>query len=52
MLVAAGLIHADDPWAKKEFALMYLLPFLALLFTGAGRFSLDARCKAKAKDAE
>lgn len=42
MVVAAFVIHADDPFAKKEFALIYLAPFLALLFTGAGRFSVDA----------
>lgn len=28
--------------ASKEMALLYLIPFLALIFTGAGRFSLDA----------
>ena len=41
-LVAAVIQHADDPWARKEFALIYLVPFLALLFTGPGRHSLDA----------
>jgi putative oxidoreductase len=29
-------------WASKEPALLFLIPFLALAFTGAGRFSLDA----------
>jgi putative oxidoreductase len=28
-------------WASKEPALLYLIPFLALIFTGAGKFSLD-----------
>jgi len=42
MLVAAFLVHADDPWNRKEFALLYVFPFLALAFTGAGRFSIDA----------
>lgn len=28
-------------WASKEPALLYLIPFLALVFTGAGRFSID-----------
>lgn len=28
--------------AAKEGALLYLIPFLALVFTGAGRYSLDA----------
>jgi len=29
-------------WFSKEPALTYLIPFLALAFTGAGRYSLDA----------
>jgi len=41
MCVAAFSIHADDPWAKKEFALLYVIPFLTLVFTGAGKFSVD-----------
>jgi putative oxidoreductase len=41
MSVATFIFHADDPWQKKEFALLYLVPFLTLLFTGAGRYSLD-----------
>lgn len=41
MLVAAFIAHADDPWSKKEFALVYLVPFLTLALTGPGRFSLD-----------
>lgn len=28
-------------WASKEPALLYLIPFLTLFFTGAGRFSMD-----------
>lgn len=41
MLVAVCVIHADDPWSKKEFALLYALPFLTLIFTGGGALSLD-----------
>lgn len=41
MLVAAGVIHAEDPWQRKEFALLYLFPFLTLALAGAGRFSAD-----------
>jgi putative oxidoreductase len=29
-------------WASKEPALLYLISFLALVFTGAGKLSLDA----------
>jgi putative oxidoreductase len=41
MLVAAVLVHGADPFAKKEMALLYLFPYIALLLSGAGRFSLD-----------
>ena len=41
MLVAAVLVHAADPWAKKEFALLYAVPFITLLLTGPGEWSLD-----------
>ncbi|HEU4725472.1 MAG TPA: DoxX family protein [Candidatus Eisenbacteria bacterium] len=41
-LVAALVQHAADPFSKKELALLYLVPALTLLFTGAGRYSLDA----------
>ena len=42
MGVAVSMVHANDPWGKKEFALLYLIPFLVLAFTGAGKYSLDA----------
>ena len=42
LLVAAIVVHADDPWGKKEFALIYCVPFLVLIFTGAGGYSLDS----------
>ena len=41
MLVAAFIVHADDPWQKQEFALLYAIPFAALVLTGGGRWSLD-----------
>jgi putative oxidoreductase len=41
MLIAAFVIHADDPWGKQEFALMYAIPYLTLIFTGGGRFALE-----------
>lgn len=49
MFVAIFIIHADDPRQKKEFALLYLVPFLTLIFTGAGRFSLDSIIKKRKK---
>jgi putative oxidoreductase len=38
-LFAAG---EAESWASREPALLYLFPFLALAFTGGGRYSLDA----------
>lgn len=32
---------ASESWASKEPALLFLVPFLALIFTGAGRYSID-----------
>jgi len=42
MLVAAFVVHGDDPFQKKEFALLYLVPFITLALSGAGKFSLDS----------
>lgn len=42
MLVAALIVHAGDPWMKKEFALLYAVPFITLLLAGGGKYSLDA----------
>ncbi len=42
MFVAAFVVHGADPFAKKEFALLYLVPFIAIFFTGPGKYSLDA----------
>jgi putative oxidoreductase len=42
MGVAGFIHHAADPWKAKELAFVYLVAFLALTFTGAGRFSIDA----------
>ena len=33
---------ASKTWFAKEPALLYLIPFLSLVFAGGGRFSLDA----------
>ncbi len=43
MSVAALIIHADDPWGRKELAVVYLLCYLTLLFTGPGKISLDRK---------
>ena len=43
MAVAAFVVHGSDPFGKKEFPLLYLFGFLAILLMGAGRFSIDGR---------
>jgi putative oxidoreductase len=49
MVVAAFMVHGDAPLfigpgieSAKEPALLYALPMIALLFTGAGKYSADA----------
>lgn len=44
MFVAAVLVHADDPWQKKELAVVYFIAFTAIALMGPGRLSLDAIC--------
>ncbi|EKF56469.1 DoxX family protein [Galbibacter marinus] len=41
MLVAVFVIHAADPFVKQEMGLHYLLIYVMLLLTGAGRYSID-----------
>ena len=41
MLVAVFVIHVNDPFAKQELGLHYLLVYVILLITGSGRFSID-----------
>lgn len=52
MLVAGIIVHAADPWAKKEFALLYAVCFGALLLLGGGRYSLDALLDRRAPKSE
>ena len=42
MLVAAFIVHANDPFSKKEFPLLYFGLFLVVFFLGSGKYSLDA----------
>jgi len=44
MLVAFFVVHGSDPFGDKELPLLYATAFLALAFTGAGRYSIDAVC--------
>ncbi|MDG2449762.1 MAG: DoxX family protein [Saprospiraceae bacterium] len=47
MFVAAFVVHGDDPFARKEKALMYLLVYLALFLFGGGKYSIDNLIKRK-----
>lgn len=42
MFVAAFVVHFNDPFSKKEMALLYLFAFLVILLSGAGKYSVDA----------
>ena len=41
MIVAAFVAHAPFAFGQSELPLLYLVVFVSLLFTGAGRFSAD-----------
>lgn len=41
MTVAVLIIHQGDEFKSIELALLYLSAFLAILFTGAGKYSID-----------
>lgn len=41
MLVAVLLVHANDPFGKKELGLMYLTVYTLLIVAGSGKYSLD-----------
>lgn len=43
MLIAALVIHAPDPWPRKELAVAYLLIYLVILISGPGKYSIDRR---------
>lgn len=41
MSVAAFVIHGNDPFATKELSMLYLLLYVGILLTGAGKYSVD-----------
>ncbi|MGB5666586.1 MAG: DoxX family protein [Maribacter sp.] len=43
MLVAALIVHADDPFGTKEKALMFLVFFVSIILLGPGKFSIDKK---------
>ena len=42
MVVAAFVVHGDDPFSKQELALLYGAGTLTLLLAGPGQYSVDA----------
>jgi len=49
MLVAIFNIHAADPWANKEMAVIYLLIFATIAQLGGGSYSVDSTLYKKTK---
>ena len=43
MLVAVLIVHAGDPFGKKELGLMYLLGYIVVFLAGPGSYSVDQR---------
>jgi len=45
MIVAVFVANAGEPFGKIEKGLLFLMTFVALLFSGAGAYSIDALIK-------
>ncbi|TFG76860.1 MAG: DoxX family protein [Flavobacteriales bacterium] len=43
MLVAGFIVHANDPFAGKEKAFLFLAFFVAIIFLGPGKYSIDRK---------
>jgi len=43
MLVAAFIVHAEDPFGTKEKAFLYLVAFITITLVGPGKFSVDKK---------
>lgn len=50
MFVAGFVHHAEDPFAQKEKALLFLLIYLFLFITGPGKYSLNRIIKLKSSN--
>ncbi len=42
MGIAAFVVHANDPFASKELALLFLGLFIVMFFAGPGRYAFDS----------
>lgn len=45
MAVAVFIVHADDPFARKELGLIFMLVYIILLIMGSGKYSIDRLIK-------
>jgi putative oxidoreductase len=45
MGVAAFIVHGQDPFAQQEKAFLYFMAYVAILFIGPGKYSIDAKLK-------
>ena len=43
MAVAALIVHAEDPFGRKEKALLFALIFLVIFLAGPGKYSIDKK---------
>ena len=43
MIVAGFIVHFDDPFSRKEKALLYLAGFIVIYLMGAGKYSIDKK---------
>ena len=50
MSVISFIVHASDPFGRKEKALLFLLIYLALLIFGSGKYSIDYLLTKKNKE--
>lgn len=45
MIVAAFIVHANDPWGVKEKAILYLVMYISLILGGSGKYSFDKKIR-------
>ncbi|WP_418636660.1 DoxX family protein [Winogradskyella sp.] len=50
MLIAACVVHISDGFGVMEKALLYGIGYMALCFTGPGKYSVDAFLKSKNRE--
>jgi putative oxidoreductase len=43
MFVAVFIIHAQEPWGRKEKAVIYLMMYVVLYISGSGKYSVDKK---------